>query len=232
MHTHRVIILAAALLVGSVAGPASLRAQELARPSQELTRSPGDLGQPFATRPLSLQPGDVLRIDVWPDQSLGGQFTVEETGLVYLPFLGAVQVTGLSIDRLRTQLREGYTEVIKEPVVTITPMFRIGVMGAVARPGIYQVDPTNNVLDVLNMAGGFARDADPEEIRIIRPGERVIEYDVARAMEGNIDMDDLTLQSGDRIVVPQQGGGFSLRTAFEILRTATVTALLVERLVN
>ena len=38
-----------------------------------------------------VQPGDVLRIHIWPDNALGGEFPVEETGLVHLPILGEVQ---------------------------------------------------------------------------------------------------------------------------------------------
>ena len=42
---------------------------------------------PIGPAEVTLKPGDVLQITVWPDASLGGSFVVEETGLVYLPFL-------------------------------------------------------------------------------------------------------------------------------------------------
>ncbi len=102
-----------------------------------------------------LRPGDIIRIGVWPDAALNGEFAVEETGLVYLPFLGAVQVVGMPLDRLRKQLRDGYAEIMKEPVVTITPLFNVGVSGGVGRPGNYQITPTETIMDVILMAGGI-----------------------------------------------------------------------------
>lgn len=186
---------------------------------------------PLRTASLSLQPGDALQITVWPDASLSGEFRVEDTGIVYLPFLGGVQVAGMTIDQLRNQLRQGYGEIIKEPVVTIRPIFNIGVMGAVSRPGIYQIDPTTDILEAIMMAGGFGDRAKSEEIRIVRQNE-VVEVDVQRALEEGGDLGALALRSGDRIIVPHRGGGIKARTVFEVFRTLTTTALLVERLVR
>lgn len=177
-----------------------------------------------------LQPGDVLQIYVWPDNTLSGEFSVEETGYVYLPFLGSVQVAGMSLDRLRAQLREGYSEVMKDPVVTVTPAFRIGVLGAVGRPGVYVINPSHSFLDVITMAGGFAANANAGKVRIVR-SDKVIEIDAQRALEEGADLADLTLRSGDKIVVPQRRG-FTARTAFEIVRTLSTTILLVERFIN
>ncbi len=48
--------------------------------------------------------GDVLQIRVWPDSSLGGAYPVEETGVVYLPLVGAVSAGGRPIVDLREML--------------------------------------------------------------------------------------------------------------------------------
>lgn len=180
---------------------------------------------------VSLRPGDVLRISVWPDESLSGEFPVEETGNVNLPFLGSVEVAGMSLGQLRSQLRAGYAEVMREPVVSITPLFRVGIMGAVRSPGVYQVDPTQDIIDLINRAGGFASGAKPDEIRIVRSND-VVYLDVERALEEGADLAALSLRSGDNIVVPTRGGGVSVRTVFDILRFGVTTGLLVERLVD
>lgn len=179
---------------------------------------------------LSLRPGDMLRISVWPDDSLSGEFVVEETGLVYLPFLGSVQVTGVSIASLRQRLRQGYGELMKEPVVTITPVFRVSVLGAVRTPGNYPVTPANTLFEVIGSAGGFAGNADAEAVRIVRSDE-VIRIDVQRALEEGANVAAMELRPGDRVVVPT-GSDFTVRTAFDIVRTLAVGALLIERVVN
>jgi polysaccharide export outer membrane protein len=167
---------------------------------------------------------------VWPDQTLGGQFPVEETGNVYLPFLGSVHVVGLTLDRLRSQLREGYGEVMKEPVVTITPLFRVGVMGAVRAPGNYTIDATQDLLDVIQQAGGFTNQANQEKVRIVRTGE-VLQYNVQQALEQGADLGALTLRSGDNIVVPHRST-VSISTVIGFMNLGITTALLIERVIN
>src|SRR5690606_6114239 len=102
-----------------------------------------------------VRPGDVLRISVWPETSLGGDFPVESNGYVYLPILGEVPAGNVSLSTLRAQLREGYSSNMKNPVVTVTPLFRVSVLGAVARPALYNVDPTHTLFDVISLAGGL-----------------------------------------------------------------------------
>jgi polysaccharide export outer membrane protein len=179
---------------------------------------------------VTLQPGDGLQISVWPDQTLGGQFLVEETGNVYLPFLGSVQVVGMPISRLRDQLRAGYAEVMKEPVVTITPLFKVGVMGAVRGPGTYTIDPTFDIVDVIQQAGGFTDRAKQSDIKIVRPGE-VLQYNVQRALEEGADLSELTLRSGDNIIVPNKSS-FNVQTAIGFFNFAVSTALLIDRLID
>src|SRR5690606_4114189 len=109
-----------------------------------------------------LRPGDVLRIDVWPNQELGGNFVVEESGLVYLPFLGSITAAGTTIDDLRVRLRNGYAEAIQNPVVTVSVIFQVGVLGEVVRPGVFEANPTTTFMDAIGMAGGFSPLADQE----------------------------------------------------------------------
>ncbi len=211
--------LAAAVLVALLATSAPMAAQSVGTQSGQAT-----------PEELSLRPGDALRINIWPDNTLSGQFEVEETGLVYLPFLGALPVVGVSLDRLRAELREGYSQILKEPVVTITPLFSVGVSGGVGRPGNYQITPTENIMDVILMAGGFTQRAKEDQVEIVRQGQ-VLKYNVERALEEAADLDALTLRSGDQIVVPL-GGTFSFRDFTAIFSFVTTTALLIVSLVD
>lgn len=227
----RLEILGAVLLLitGSFA-PVELDAQtsnpaEASASVRDAPRSP--------TSEFVMRPGDLLRVSVWPDASLGGEFVVEETGFVYLPFLGEVRAAGSSLDRLRAQLREGYGEVMKNPVVSVLPVFRVGVQGAVRGPGIYQVTPTQTLLDVIGMAGGFVERADPKKIRIVRQEHgRMLEIDLARTLESGVQPENLRLLSGDQIVVPTRGKGVTFSGVMGVVQSLGVVALIVERFVN
>lgn len=180
---------------------------------------------------LVLHPGDVLRVSVWPDEALSGEFAVEESGLVHVPALGAIQVAGVPLDRLRAELRQRYGEGMRNPVVTVTPLFHVGVLGAVRQPGIYTVTPTHTFFDVIGMAGGFGGEANQQDVRVVREGE-VVRVDALRALEEGQGLDALQLRSGDQIVIPQRSGGIDLRTVLSILQTAATAALVIDRLGN
>lgn len=172
--------------------------------------------------------GDVLHVRVWPDAALGGEYPVEESGVVYLPVLGEVRAAGMTLEALRRELRERYGQAIKTPVVAVTPRFRVSVLGAVQRPGLYLADPTQSVFDVISLAGGFRGDAKERAIRIIREG-RVLEINAQRALETGEALLAMELRSGDRIVVPARGGRIvSFQNVFFLLQSAVLLATLIE----
>lgn len=180
---------------------------------------------------MVLQPGDVLRVSVWPEQDLSGDFVVEESGYVYLPYLESVLAGGVSIGEIRAQLRRGYQETMRNPVVTITPIFRVSVMGEVQRPGIYDITPASSLFDVLGEAGGFRPDADQERLRIVRPGQ-VIEYDALRALERGQDLNLVQLRSGDQIIIPAADPPTDWRSVLNIFQSASTLILIWDRLKN
>jgi polysaccharide export outer membrane protein len=217
---HTLFRSAATLVLVALVLPASA-AQLEAQQRQASLASPDD---------LTLRPGDAIRIRVWPQAELSGEFEVEDTGVVHLPFLGSVQVEGTTVARLRNDLRAGYEEIMKEPVVTITPLFNVGVLGGVRRPGIYRIDPTQNILDVILEAGGFVDKAKEDQVQIIRDGQ-ILDYNVERALEEAANLDELQLRSGDKVMVPV-GSNFSFRDFTAIFSFATTTALLIVNLAD
>lgn len=180
---------------------------------------------------IRLEPGDVLGIRVWPDEDLSGEFAVEETGYVYLPMLGRVRATGLSLAALREQLRDGYAEVMKNPVVTVTPRFSVGVLGAVSAPGVYQATPSSSLIDMIGMAGGFANRANQRKVRLVREGNAV-EFNAWRALEEGVALHDLRLRSGDQIVVPRRSGGVSFNAVVGFIQTGATIGFLIDRVIS
>lgn len=185
---------------------------------------------PPRTQPVGtyvIRHGDVLAVRIWPDAQLGGEFPVEESGKTYLPLIGEVQTAGKTLDDLRAELRRRYGEALKSPVVSVTPMFRVSLLGAVGIPGLYRIDPTQSLLDVVSLAGGFRPDARPDRVRIVREGQ-VIEVNASRSLMTGADLSALTLQSGDRIVVPRKHGILTFQNVFSVLQSAIMVATLVE----
>ena len=165
---------------------------------------------------------------MWPQNELGlsGEYVVEEDGSVHLPLIGAVEVAGLTLGEVRALLREAYSRTIKEPVVQITPVFPVSVLGAVVRPSLYRITPTESLFDVISLAGGFAPGAEQDEVRIIRDG-LVIELDATETLERGI---DLGLRSGDRIFVSRDRWAFGMRDILFVLQSIGLIITLTDRL--
>jgi polysaccharide biosynthesis/export protein len=177
---------------------------------------------------VSVQPGNVLQISVWPATELSGDFVVEDSGIVYLPLIGEVRVGGMGIDEVRGELRRRYGEVVRNPVVSIIPLFPVTITGEVQRPGLHMVTPANSVLDVISMAGGLRERADADDIRVVRRGE-VIEFNALRVLETGQGMDAIQLRSGDHIVIPQGRLPWTWRDALYVVQTISTIVLLVDR---
>lgn len=179
-----------------------------------------------------MRPGDVLRITVWPNSELGGEFVVEDSGLVYLPLLEAVRAGGVPIADLREDLRRRYGQAMQNPVVTVTPVYPVTITGEVQRPGIHMITSTSGVFEVIGMAGGFRERADSENLRVVRPGE-VIEFDALRALETGQGMDAIQLRSGDHIVVPiRRASWLSFGNALTALQTVSLIVWSVQRMMR
>lgn len=145
---------------------------------------------------VTLQPGDVVKVVIWREEDLSGEFPVDESGVVTLPLLGEKRVTGIPMRQLREVLLEEYRVHLRNPSINITPLRRINVLGEVNRPGPYEVDPTTNLIGVIALAEGPTSAGDLKRIRVIRDG-RVIEDRIA----AEATLSSLGLRSGDQIMV-------------------------------
>ena len=149
----------------------------------------------------TIRPGDILKVDVWGHQEFSGQFLVDESGHLQYPVIGEIEAQNLSLRDLRERMRQGLEQLFRSPFLTITPLFRMAVLGLVRNPGLYTVDPTLSVLDVVAMAGGPAAAGDMNRLRLLRGGAELrLSFSQGRSLQ------DMGVRSGDQIVVPSRGG--------------------------
>jgi len=153
-----------------------------------------------AVNQYQLRPGDVLRIRVWGQDEFSGEFQVDERGIVEYPLLGEINTRDRTIGQLREQIRAGVGELFREPLVTVTPLFRMAVLGNVNRPGLYSVDPTLTTFDVVALAGGTTPSGSLRKIRLLRGGERIQLDFEEQALAGRT-LTEIGVRSGDQIVV-------------------------------
>ena len=117
-------------------------------------------------------PEDVLGINVFEAQELNRDLRVSASGEISLPLLGSVRATGLTPRELEFVLQELlHRTYMKDPHVSVfvreIQSHPVSVMGAVRRPGVFQIRGSKTLLEVLSLAEGLADDAG-ETVIILR----------------------------------------------------------------
>jgi protein involved in polysaccharide export with SLBB domain len=146
-----------------------------------------------------LRPGDVVRLKIWREPDLSGDFTVDERGVVVFPKLGPHSVAGKSAAALKEQLISEYQVYLRNPSIDVMVLRRVNILGSVGTPGLYPVDPTTTVADALALAGGVSAEGDPNKVQLIRNGQRL-----TTKLEGGARLAESQIQSGDQIFVPER----------------------------
>jgi protein involved in polysaccharide export with SLBB domain len=109
-----------------------------------------------------LGPGDKIRVSVFGESDLSGEYQVDGSGMVRLPLIGTLHARGFTAPGLEQgiagALADGY---LKDPrvnveIATYRPFY---IIGAVTRPGPYAYVDNMNVLNAVAMAGGFTDQA-------------------------------------------------------------------------
>ncbi len=131
----------------------------------------------------ALAAGDQVRVTVFGEEDLSGEFEVDAAGQISLPLIGKVAAAGGGADELEasivTALLDGY---LKHPRVSVEILsFRsIFVMGEVNRPGSYPYSTGLTAIKAIALAGGFTYRAKKNVLFITRDpelGEQEIRVD-------------------------------------------------------
>lgn len=156
-------------------------------------------GQEVPASSRTLRPGDVVRLRIWREPDMSGEFPVDEAGRVVFPRVGEYQVLDDTPETLSARLIADYRQYLVNPSIEVTVLRRVRIVGAVNKPGVFPVDPTVTIADALAMAGGATMNGDPDKIRIIRDGE-----EIAVDIRVQTRIADSPIRSGDQIYVPER----------------------------
>lgn len=148
---------------------------------------------------LALRPGDVVRLRIWREPDLSGDFPVNESGVVVLPKLGPRLVTTDHPDSLKAWVVRSYATVLRNPSIEVLLVRRIQVLGAVKNPGLYPVEPTMTVADAIALAGGTTPQGRSNKVELRRQGERV-----PGKLSGRLLIGASPIRSGDQVFVPER----------------------------
>jgi polysaccharide export outer membrane protein len=204
--TSKPFVIALALVAG--AGVAA-HAQQ-ASPVSTTPGSPVPASAPPAITDYVIGPEDLLQITVWKNESLSRELAVRPDGKISMPLLHDIQAAGLTPMQLQEKLSTALGEFMPNPEVSVTVTdvrsYRISVLGEVVKPGVLQLKSDTTVLEALALAGGFRDFASPSKIVILRKNgdgqTHKIPFNYNRVVKDNRAEGNVTLKSGDVVVVP------------------------------
>jgi polysaccharide export outer membrane protein len=190
--------LSVAILAGLAFMPAGWVAAAPAPAPQDVAAQPAG-GAVTAPATYRLGLGDKLRVSVFGEPDLSGEFQVSGAGTVNMPLIGDVQAAGLTASELQakliSQLSPNY---LKDPKVAVEvydfrPYF---ILGEVERPGRFPATEGLTALSAIATAGGFTYRADKKHLFIRRAGDSI---------EHEVDVTaNIAIQPGDVIRVGER----------------------------
>ncbi|MGK6353382.1 SLBB domain-containing protein [Parapedobacter sp. DT-150] len=149
-------------------------------------------------------PDDELLIDVYGYAEAQHRLTVSPEGHVRIPYLGPVQVSGLTLDEARVRVSERLAAIHpsirssdSQVQVSMGRMRSIRVMliGDVVSPGSYTLPGVATVANALYASGGPGEQGSFRDIQVVRGGKTIATFDlydflVRGSLAGNVILRD------------------------------------------
>jgi polysaccharide export outer membrane protein len=120
-----------------------------------------------------LGPGDKVRLKVYGDADVNGEYEVNSAGFVSIPLVGQVKAAGLTTRQLEGALMSRMKgKIANDPKVNIeiATYASFYVYGEVKKAGVYPFQPGLTVADAVATAGGLTYRANEDKVLLRRAG--------------------------------------------------------------
>ncbi len=147
-----------------------------------------------------LRAGDVVRITVWRQPELSGEFEVSGEGTIAHPVYRRVTVTGVPLTTAEQRVRALLDRYEKNPEFVMEPLFLVGVGGEVRQPNLYRVRPQTTIAEAVALAGGPTERGRIDAVRVFRGGGQL----QADLTQPHVGLAASPVQSGDQISITRR----------------------------
>ncbi len=204
--------------------PAPVLAQ-VARATAETINPPVSglkVSPPLRIERYALGPGDVVKIDIFNVPELSGTQTIAPDGTINLALIGAIDVTGRTLEDTARLLEDKLGPYLVRKIVNVTLLearpLNIAVVGEVNRPGTRLLTYSRSTATgrdaqaasltrALEVAGGVTPQADISRVEISRllpgGGRQTLKVNLLALLNSGDVSQDVRVQDGDAILVPR-----------------------------
>jgi protein involved in polysaccharide export with SLBB domain len=156
--------------------------------------------------------GDVLSVVVYGTSQQTYQLPISKEGTVLIPFVGPVQLQGLSVAAARSKLKRSLSKIYAgmtgaNPTVFLElslqniRSIQVQLVGEVERPGSYLIPSFSTIFNLLVRGGGPTEIGTLRNIKVYRGGNEIAVFDAYQVLIFGNASQDVQLADGDVIVV-------------------------------
>jgi len=158
-----------------------------------------DTAHRSAERPYMLRPNDQLRVQVYNEPSISGDYQVDGAGYISVPLAGRIKASGRTAGQLERAIVAALSRgMLKDPRVNVqvSNYAAFYIHGEVKKSGEYPYRPGLTVMDAVATAGGFTYRADESKAVVRRAGDNV---------DSVVPLDrTISVSPGDNIKIPER----------------------------
>lgn len=173
-----------------------------------------------------LHPGDEVRLTVWRNPELSGDFVIGINGALIHPLYQAVPIIGVPMQEVANRLRNFLKTYQSDPQIVVMPLLHVTVAGEVGKPSLYNLPRGTSIGEAIALAGGPSADGNIRKVSLFRDN-REIKIDLQSPLNA---WASAPIQSGDAIIVNHRGSFW--RDIFVPLVTLTGTVAAIVNLIR
>jgi polysaccharide biosynthesis/export protein len=180
--------------------------------------NPSDPDQSDGNRPVLqhrnpryvVQSEDVLDISFPLSPEFNQTVAIQPDGYITLASGGDLYIQGMTVPEVVEALRKSYAKILRDPIINVNlkdfqkPFFFVG--GQVGKPGQFTLRYNTTVAQAIAIAGGLTPAAKTQAFlyrRVSSDWFEVKELKLKDVMRGKKQNEDVRLQSGDLIIIPE-----------------------------
>jgi len=163
--------------------------------------------------------GDEVRLQVWGPVDFANNLVIDRNGQVNIPKVGVVMLAGVAVRDLeallRSHLGKVFTNFSASASLGRLRGIQVYVVGQAQQPGTFHLSSLSTLVSALFASGGPSPNGSMRTIELKRAGKTVGTLDLYDFIARGDKSKDLSLMSGDIIVIPPVGPRVAITGAYD-----------------